>query len=85
MDNDAKTAKLKAIHMDDKKIPETIGNKKLCARLITIIDMAGGKAEKAQGSLLYSLASEKIFPPTQDRFTQTFVDCIMANKWKREL
>jgi hypothetical protein len=43
--------------------------------------MAGGKAEKAQGNLLYTLSTK--LPPSMDKYTQTFVDCIMANKWAR--
>ena len=85
MDKDAATKLLQAIHMDEKKIPETIANKKLIARLVEIITMAGGSAEKSQGALLYSMASDKIFPRTQDRYMKEFVGMIMSNKWKREL
>jgi hypothetical protein len=43
--------------------------------------MAGGKAEKTQGNLLYNLATK--LPLSQDQYTQSFVDCIMTDKWTK--
>ncbi len=53
----------------------------MVARLSTIVDKAGGKAEKAQGNLLYALSTK--LPPSLDNYMQTCVDCIMANKWTK--
>jgi len=41
--------------------------------------MAGGKATKTQGNLLYALSTK--LPPTQDDFTKNFVENIMNDKW----
>jgi len=43
--------------------------------------MAGGKADKTQGNLLYALSTK--LPPTLDQYTKSFVDCIMQNKWAK--
>ena len=73
--------KFVAIGLDDKVIQAISKNKKVVAKLSAIIDMAGGKAEKSQGNLLYSLSTK--LPPTLEQFTQAFVDRIMNNKWTR--
>ena len=76
-------AKLKAINLDDKVIKTLLGNAKLVARLTSMIDLAGGSATKQQGQFLYKLST--VLPPTQDKYTKSFVDNIMAGKWTREL
>ena len=53
----------------------------MIARLSKIVDLAGGKASKAQGILLYNLATK--VPPTQEGYMQSYVDVVMADKWKR--
>jgi len=73
--------KFVAIGLDDKVIAAISKNKKVVAKLSAIVDMAGGKAEKAQGNLLYSLSTK--LPPTLEQFTPAFVDRIMKNKWTR--
>ena len=73
--------KIKAIQLDDKVVESISKNKKVVAKLGSIVDMAGGKAEKSQGNLLYALSTK--LPPSMDKYTQSFVDCIMANKWAR--
>lgn len=54
--------KFAAIGLDEKVIKAISGNKKVVTKLSAIVDMAGGKAEKAQGNLLYSLSTK--LPPT---------------------
>jgi len=75
--------KFSAINLDEKVIESITKNKKVVAKLSTIVDMAGGKADKAQGNLLYSLATK--LPPSCDSYTQSFVNCIMANKWTKQM
>jgi len=45
--------------------------------------MAGGKASKTQGNFLYALSTK--LPPTLDTYTQTFIDCIMKDKWTKQM
>ena len=73
-------AKFSAINLDDKVI-KSFKDKKMIARLSAIIDMAGGSASKPQGNLLYNLATK--VPPTQDAYMQTYVNTVIADKWKR--
>ena len=80
---DANKAKLAAICLDDKVIKTLLQNAKLVARLTSMIGIAGGKATKPQGQLLYKLSA--ILPPTQDKYTKAFVDNIMQDKWVKEL
>ena len=70
-----------AIELDDKVIESISKNKKVVAKLSNIIGLAGGKAEKTQGNLLYALSTKLL--PTQDGYTQSFVDCIMSKKWTK--
>jgi hypothetical protein len=51
------TQKLKDINLDDKVIKDIVKNKKVAAKLISLQDMAGGKAEKKQGNMLYELST----------------------------
>lgn len=78
---EAIVAKLKAINLDDKVVDSVSKNKKVSAKLSAVIDMAGGSATKTQGNLLYPLATK--LPPSLDPYAQSFVDCIMANKWTK--
>lgn len=73
--------KFAAISLDEKVIASISKNKKLVPRLAAIVDLAGGKADKTQGNLLYTLSTK--LPLSQDLYTKAFVDCIMANKWNR--
>lgn len=75
------SAKFAAISLDEKVIASISKNKKVVASLSKIIDLAGGKANKTQGNLLYALSTK--LPPTQDGYVQTFIDCIMKDKWNR--
>jgi hypothetical protein len=70
-----------AINLDDKVIESIRKNKKVVAKLSNIIQIAGGKAEKSQGNLLYALSTK--LPPTQDLYTPSFVAQIMNNNWKK--
>ena len=80
---DANKAKLAAICLDDKVIKTLLQNAKLVTRLASMIEIAGGKATKPQGQFLYKLSA--ILPPTQDKYTKSFVDNIMQDKWVKEL
>ena len=75
--------KFEAINLDPKVIESISKNKKLVARLALIVDLAGGKADKSQGNLLYTISSK--LPPTQDPYIQSFVDLVMKNKWTKVL
>ena len=75
--------KLAAIQLDEKVIASVMKNKKTTAALVEVIDMAGGKANKTQGQLLYKLSTT--LPPTQEKFKKEFVARIMADKWDRVL
>lgn len=76
-------AKLAAICLDEKVIKTLLKNANLVKRLTHMIELAGGKATKTQGLLLYKLSA--ILPPTQDKYTKSFVDNIMADKWSKDL
>ena len=69
------------IGLDEKVIEVVCKNKKLVAKLGSIVEMAGGKADKTQGNLLYTLSTK--LPPTQDPWVKSFVDSIMNGKWNR--
>ena len=56
------SAKFAAISLDEKVIASISKNKKVVASLTKIIDLAGGKANKTQGNLLYALSTK--LPPT---------------------
>ena len=58
----ADTQCFRDINLDDKVIASISKNKKVVARLSGMIRMAGGKAEKSQGNLLYTLSTK--LPPT---------------------
>jgi hypothetical protein len=58
--------KFESINLDPKVIESISKNKKLVARLALIVDLAGGKADKSQGNLLYTISSK--LPPTQDPY-----------------
>lgn len=75
------TAPFQAINLDDKVIASISKNKKVVAKLTKIIELAGGKADKHQGNLLYALSTK--LPPTQDPWVKSFVDQIVANKWTK--
>ena len=70
-----------AIELDEKVIQSITKNKKVTAKLSHIIGLAGGKAEKSQGNLLYALSTKLL--PSQDAYAKSFVDCIMAKKWAK--
>lgn len=70
-----------AINLDEKVIAVIIKNKKLVAKLGNIVTIAGGKAEKSQGNLLYALSTK--LPPTQDAYVESFVAQIMNNNWTK--
>jgi len=70
-----------AINLDDKVIDSIRKNKKVVAKLTHIIELAGGKAEKTQGNLLYALSTK--LPPTQDSYAASFVEQIMNNNWTK--
>ena len=53
---------LAAIKLDEKDIANISKNKKIVAKLTSIIQLAGGKAEKLQGNLLYALSTK--LPPS---------------------
>ena len=69
------------IGLDEKVIEVVCKNKKLVAKLGSIIEMAGGKSDKNQGNLLYALSTK--LPPTQDPWVKSFVDSIMSGKWSK--
>lgn len=77
------TSKFADISLDEKVIASISKNKKVVQKLGAIIDMAGGKADKTQGNLLYALSTK--LPPTLDNFLPSFVACIMENKWTKVL
>jgi glutaminyl-tRNA synthetase len=69
------------INLDAKVIESIRKNKKVVAKLSTMIELAGGKAEKTQGNLLYTLSTK--LPPTQDAYAKQFVEQIMKNNWTK--
>ena len=75
------STKFAAISLDEKVIASITKNKKVVEKLSKIVEMAGGKATKTQGNLLYALSTK--LPPTQDSYTKIFVDCIMQDKWTK--
>jgi hypothetical protein len=75
------SAKFAAISLDEKVIASISKNKKVVASLTKIIDLAGGKANKTQGTLLYTLSTK--LPPSQDDYVKTYIDCIMKDKWTK--
>lgn len=78
--DEATEAKFSAIELDPKVIKQ-FKDPKMIAKLSKMIDLAGGKATKAQGNLLYGIATK--VPPTQDAYLKAYVDTVMADKWKR--
>jgi len=78
---EATTKAFEAINLDEKVIGSISKNKKVVAKLTSIIELAGGKAEKGQGNMLYALSTK--LPLTQDGYVSSFVDCIMSNKWTK--
>jgi hypothetical protein len=44
-----------SINLDEKLITDICKNKKIVAKLSAIIELAGGKADKLQGNLLFVL------------------------------
>ena len=69
------------INLDEKVIDSIRKNKKVVAKLTNIIELAGGKADKGQGNLLYALSTK--LPPTQDPWVKSFVEQIMSNNWSK--
>ena len=69
------------INLDEKVIDSIRKNKKVVAKLTNIIQIAGGKADKAQGNLLYALSTK--LPPSQDPWVNSFVEQIMSNNWTK--
>jgi len=67
----------------EPSVVKTFKDKKVIARLEAIIDMAGGSAEKSQGTLLYHLSTK--LPPTQDPYTNVYVEYIMSKKWSKKM
>ena len=74
-------SKFTAIGLDEKTVESFAKNKKVVAKLTSIIEIAGDKATKQQGILLYNLATK--VPPTQDGYLPTFVAFVMSSKWTR--
>ncbi len=65
--------KFLAIGLDQKVVKSTLKNKKLSTRLTEVIATAGiTECDKAQGNLLYKLASE--MPEILDQFTKLVTD-----------
>ena len=75
------TQKFLALNLEEKTIQTFAKNKKVVAKLSEIAQLAGGKAERTQGNLLYALSTK--LPPSQDGYMKTFVENIMNNKWTR--
>lgn len=72
-----------AIQLDEKVAVSIISNKQKTEALSKIITLAGGKADKTQGNLLYKLAT--ILPGTLEPYKKNFIDRIIGNKWNRIL
>ena len=66
MEKDQAIATFAVIQLDEKVIDSIRKNKKVVAKLSHIIQLAGGKSDKAQGNLLYALSTK--LPPTQDNY-----------------
>jgi len=81
MDIEQAIAKFSVINLDPKVITSFAANKKVTTRLSAMIEMAGGKAEKTQGNLLYTLSTK--LPPTQEEYMKSFVEQIMSNNWTK--
>lgn len=77
MDLEQATQIFSKINLDSKVIESISKNKKVCNKLKSIVERAGGEATKGQGNLLYALSTK--LPGSLDAFESDFIPQIMNN------